>query len=77
MSAKTGIEAGRECSLAMQSGELSECILKVGGEYGSFAYKFKQRDKQARTRKVEARMRAAKPRDQEVVVFDFIGAGTL
>ncbi|OLP80412.1 hypothetical protein AK812_SmicGene39169 [Symbiodinium microadriaticum] len=34
-------------------------FLKVGGEYGSFAYKFKQKDK------------------QEVVVFDFIGAGTL
>eukprot|EP00439_Symbiodinium_sp_Y106_P023480 s3995_g2.t2 len=33
--------------------------IEVGGEYGSFAYKFKQRDK------------------QEVVVFDFIGAGTL
>jgi len=33
--------------------------VEVGGEYGSFAYKFKQKDK------------------QEVVVFDFIGAGTL
>ena len=33
----------------MRSGNLSECVLKVGGEYGSFAYKFKQKDKQART----------------------------
>ncbi|CAE7655269.1 unnamed protein product [Symbiodinium sp. CCMP2592] len=37
----------------------SKTGVEVGGEYGSFAYKFKQRDK------------------QEVVVFDFIGAGTL